>query len=348
MELLSLFREAISHQASDLHICTRMPPILRIDGQLRALNASPLTAEEITTMVLGVLNDTQKAKFEATWELDFSLEVRGVGRFRVNVHRQRGAIEAAFRVINEEIRSLKQLGVPTIVEDLCRIESGLILITGPTGSGKTTTLAAMIDQINATRSCMIITIEDPIEFLHRNKRSIVKQREVLTDTKSFEAALRHSLRQDPDVIAIGEMRDLETIGTALTAAETGHFVLATLHTPDTVQTVDRIIDVFPPHQQEQVRVQLAASLQAITSQRLLPIPGSGGRVPAMEVLLATPAVRQVVRSRKTEQLMTIIQTSSERGMISMDKALKNLYTQGLISYDDAIANCSSPENFAKI
>jgi twitching motility protein PilT len=348
MELVSLFREAISHQASDLHLCIRMPPILRIDGQLRALNSPALTAEELTAMILGVLSDTQKAKFDSTWELDFSLEVRGVGRFRVNVHRQRGAIEAAFRVISEEVRSLKQLGMPSIVEDLCRLESGLILITGPTGSGKTNTMASMIDHINASRSCMIITIEDPIEFLHSNKRSIIKQREVLTDTQSFAAALRHCMRQDPDIIAVGEMRDLETISTALTAAETGHLVLATLHTPDTVQTVDRIVDVFPPHQQEQVRVQLAASLQAITSQRLLAIPGGTGRVPAVEILIATPAVRQVVRSRKTEQLMTIIQTSSERGMISLDKALKNLYTQGMISYDDAIANCGSPENFAKI
>ena len=348
MELLSLLREAISHQASDLHLCAGMPPILRIDGQLRGLNTTAISSEELTAMVLEVLNDNQKEKFDATWELDFSLDVRSVGRFRVNVHRQRGAVEAAFRVIHEEIRTLRQLGLPPVLEDFTRCESGLVLITGPTGSGKTTTMAAMLDAINAARSCMIITIEDPIEFLHQNKRSIIKQREVLSDTKSFAIALRQSLRQDPDVIAVGEMRDLETIATALTAAETGHFVLATLHTPDVSQTIDRIVDVFPPHQQEQVRIQLAACLQAIVSQKLLPIPGDKGRVVATEILLATPAVRQVIRTRKTEQIMTIIQTSSEMGMVSMDKSLKNLYQQGLISYDDAIAKCAFPENFDQI
>ncbi|HPS02117.1 MAG TPA: type IV pilus twitching motility protein PilT [Candidatus Sumerlaeota bacterium] len=348
MEILPLFREAVSHHASDLHLCAHVPPILRIDGVLRALNTPPLASEELHEMIMGVLNETQRAKFEETWELDFSLELPAIGRFRANVHRQRGNTEAAFRVIYEEIRSVRQLGLPPIVEEFCRYPNGLILITGPTGSGKTTTLAAMLDLINATRSCMIVTIEDPIEFLHRNKRSIIKQREVRCDTKSFSEALLRVLRQDPDVIAVGEMRDLETISTALTAAETGHLVLATLHTPDVVQTVDRIIDVFPPHQQSQIRIQLASSLQAIVGQQLLGIPGEKGRVVASEILLATPAARQVIRAGKTEQLMTIIQTSSEMGMISMDKSLKNLYQKGLVSYDDAISKCKFPGQFEQL
>ena len=348
MELVSLFREAVAHQASDLHLCVGAPPVLRIDGQLRGLNAPPLTAEEVADMVMGVLNDSQKEKFEADWELDFSLDVRDAGRFRANMHRQRGCIEAAFRVIHEQTRSLRQLGLPQVAEDLCRKENGMILITGPTGAGKTTTMAAMLDAINAARSCMIVTIEDPIEFVHRNKRSIVKQREILSDTKSFAVALRHTLRQDPDVIAVGEMRDLETIGTALTAAETGHLVLATLHTPDTIQTIDRIIDVFPPHQQQQVRIQLASCLQAIIAQQLIPVPGGKGRVVANEILLVTPAVRSTIRQAKSEQIMTILQTSYEMGMITMDKSLKNLYQQGMIAYDDALAKCKFPEHFDKI
>lgn len=348
MEIRTLLREAVAHNASDLHLCIGTPPILRVDGRLKALNADPLTPQEVQEMVLSLLNDKQKETFEREWELDYSVEVRGVGRFRVNVHRQKGAVEAAFRVVHSEIRSIRQLGLPEIVEDLARIESGLILLTGPTGSGKTSTLAALLDYINATRSCMIITIEDPIEYLHTHKRSIVKQRELLTDTKSFAVALRHSLRQDPDVIAVGEMRDLETISTTLTAAETGHLVLATIHTPDAAQTIDRVIDVFPPHQQEQVRIQLAACIQAIIAQVLLPIPGSRGRVVATEILIANPAVRQVIRSKKTEQIITILQTSYEEGMMTMDRSLKQLYQQGLISYDDALAKCTSPDNFEKI
>jgi twitching motility protein PilT len=348
MDMVTLLREAIAHKASDLHICGGAPPVLRIDGRLRALNAPPLTGQETRDMLYSLLNDGQREKFERDWELDCSIEVRKIGRFRVNLHRQRGNIEGAFRVVHDQIFSMRQLGLPDIMEEMCRKENGLLLITGPTGSGKTTTMASMIDAINASRPCMIITIEDPIEFIHRNKRAIIKQREVLTDTKSFDAALRHALRQDPDVIAVGEMRDLETIRTALTAAETGHLVLATLHTPDVAQTIDRVIDVFPPHQQDQVRLQLAQCLQAIFCQQLLPIPGDKGRVAAVEVLLATPAVRQIIRSKKLEQIMTVLQTSSEGGMISMDKALRNLYQQGLVGYDEAISKCKFPENFNRI
>ncbi len=305
----ALLRMAVERGASDLHLSKGIPPAVRVDGFLRPLDLPVLSAEDCRHLIFSILNNEQKSKFEANWELDFSLELESVGRFRVNIHRQRGAIEGAFRVVNETIQSIRRLGLPPVIEDLARRDSGLVLVTGPTGSGKTTTLAAMVDLINTERQCMIITIEDPIEYVHSNKRSIVKQREVSSDTKSFGAALRHVLRQDPDVIVIGEMRDLETIATALTAAETGHLVLTTLHTPDVMQTIDRIIDVFPPHQQQQVRIQLANSLEGIVAQQLLPIPGGRGRVVAVEVLVATTAARKIIRTAKTEQITSIIQTS---------------------------------------
>jgi twitching motility protein PilT len=342
-DISALLIEALRAGASDLHLSTGVPPTLRVDGMLKPLDYPNLTADDTVAMIYSVLNPEQKVKFEAEWECDLSLDMRGVGRFRVNVHRQRGAVEAAFRVVNETIRSIRQLGLPPNIEDIARYDSGLVLITGPTGSGKTSTMAAMIDQINRERACVVITVEDPIEFVHTHRRSIIKQREVTSDTLSFGAALRHVLRQDPDVIGIGEMRDLETISTALTAAETGHLVLATIHTPDTIQTVDRIIDVFSPGQQQQVRIQLAATLQAIIAQQLLPVPGRAGRVVAIEVLIATLAAKKVIRQAKTEQLITVIQTGTEHGMVSMDKSLKNLYQQGLINYDDAMAKVKYPE-----
>jgi len=343
-----LMIEAKEQQASDLHLTAFAPPMLRIDGHLEPMDLPPLAPADTQRLVYSLLNDSQKQKFEQNWELDLSIEVADVGRFRVNVHKQRGSVEAAFRIVNEEVRGLRQLGLPPVVEEFCRRDSGLVLVTGPTGSGKTTTLAAMIELINEERRCVIITIEDPIEYVHRNRRSIIKQREVTSDTKTFADALRHVLRQDPDVICVGEMRDLETIQTALTAAETGHLVLATIHTPDAAQTVDRIIDVFPPHHQQQVRIQLAACLQGIVAQQLLPVPGNRGRVVATEILVANVAARKIVRSAKTEQLTTLIQTSFELGMITMDKSLKNLYQQGLISYDDAISKCRYPEAFDAI
>jgi len=348
VNIQELLIEAKEQQASDLHLTVHAPPMLRIDGALEPLDLPPLSAQDTLRLVYSILNDAQKQKFELNWELDLSIEMADVGRFRVNVHKQRGAVEAAFRVVNEEIRSIRQLGLPPVVEELARRDSGLVLVTGPTGSGKTTTLAAMISQVNEEQRCVVITIEDPIEYIHRNRRSIIKQREVTADTKSFVDALRHVLRQDPDVICIGEMRDLETIQTALTAAETGHLVLATIHTPDAVQTVDRIIDVFTPHQQQQVRIQLAATLQGIIAQQLLPVPGGRGRVVACEILVASVAVRKIIRSAKTEQLTTLIQTSYEAGMITMDKSLKNLYQQGLITYDHALSKCRFPEAFDAI
>lgn len=343
-----LLVEAIERGASDLHLTQNAPPILRIDGDLEVLDLPALSAPDSLRMIYSLLNDTQKAQFEEKWELDLSVEIQDVGRFRVNVHKQRGAVEAAFRVVNDQIKSLRQLGLPPVLEEIARKTSGLILVTGPTGSGKTSTLAAVLNQINDEQHRMIITVEDPIEYIHKNRKSIIKQREVTSDTKGFAEALRHVLRQDPDVVVIGEMRDLETISTALTAAETGHLVLATIHTPDAVQTVDRIIDVFPPYQQQQVRIQLANTLQAICAQQLLPVPGGRGRVPATEILLVTVGARNIIRNAKTEQLNTLLQTHYELGMQTMDKSLKNLYQQGLISYEDAITRCKFPESFESI
>ncbi len=348
MDLITLLAEAIQAGASDLHISRDVPPTIRVDGELRFLEYPPLNSAQCLKLLYSVLNDEQRAKFERDWELDFSLEIERAGRFRANVHRQRGTVEGAFRIVQDEIRSVNQLGLPPKVSEFAARDSGLIIITGPTGSGKTTTMAAMIDQINRERRCVVVTIEDPVEYVHRPKSSIIKQREVYLDTRTFANALRHALRQDPDVICIGEMRDLETISTVLTAAETGHLVIATLHTPDAVQTVDRIVDVFPPHQQQQVRIQLANTLQGIVAQQLLPVAGTKGRVPAVEVLAVTIAARKIIRSAKTEQLTTLIQTSYDQGMITMDKSLKELYMKGLITYDAAISKCKYPEAFESI
>jgi len=344
----SLLREAVERGASDLHLSTGVPPIVRLDGRLVPLPYEAMTAAVSDRLVLSLMSEPQRKRFEEEWELDLSVEYPEIGRFRVNVHRQRGSVEAAIRVVNDVILPLRKLGIPPVVEEIARKQSGLVLVTGPTGSGKTTTLAAIVDMINSERQCMIVTIEDPIEYIHQNKRSVIKQREVTSDTHSFAQALRHVLRQDPDVIVIGEMRDLETISTALVAAETGHMVFATLHTPDASQTIDRMIDVFPPHQQEQARIQVANTLQAVVSQQLLAVPGDRGRVVAVEILVATPAVRKIVRSHKTEQLFTTMQTGWEIGMITMDKSLKMLYQQGLVSREDAVSRCRYPLEFDTI
>lgn len=332
MELKNILKVASEKDASDLHITTGSVPIVRIDGRLIPLsNFSRIYKEDSKRLVYSVLNDKQKATFERDLELDFSLEISGMNRFRVNVHMQRGNVEAAFRMVSLNIKSIADLGLPSVVTDLCRKPQGLVLITGPTGVGKTTTLAAMVDLINSERQAIIIVVEDPIEFVHVNKRSIIKQREIHSDTRSFSNALVHALRQDPNVIVVGEMRDLETISTVLTAAETGHLVMATLHTPDASQTVDRIIDVFPPYQQQQVKIQLAGTLQGVISQQLLPRKDRGGRVLATEVMIATPAVRNLIREHETEQLLTHIQTGFQYGMHTMDKSLKALFQRGVIS-----------------
>jgi len=348
MNIKELLKLAVKEKASDLHISEGVPPVLRMDGELRPISSKALTSDDTKQMIYSILNDTQRVKFEENWELDMSLYIPDVSRFRVNIHVQRGNVEAAFRVISLDIRSIEELGLPPIVAKLSRRPNGLVIITGPTGTGKTTTLAAMVDLINRERSRMIITIEDPIEYQHTHKKSIVKQREVGSDTKSFSIALKHVLRQDPDVIMVGEMRDLETISTAITAAETGHLVLTTLHTPDAPQTIDRLIDIFPPYQQRQIQIQLADCLQGVISQELVPRADGKGRVIATETLIATPAVRNVIREHKTEQIATLIQTGQKYGMKSMDKSLKELVKYGIIEVEEALMRVRSGEDFDKL
>ncbi len=345
LSLRMLFELAVEKHASDLHLVAHMPPLLRIDGALLKADVPPCGPIEIKELIYGVLTDSQKAQFERERELDLSVGVQGLGRFRVNVHVQRGSVEAAFRLVPLTIRTLEELGLPLVAGELARKTTGLVLVTGPTGVGKTTTLTAMIDLINRERSSVIITIEDPIEYLHQHKRSIVKQREVYSDTASFSGALTRALRQDPNVIVVGEMRDLETISTALTAAETGHLVLATLHTPDAPQTVDRILDIFPPHQQQQVKVQLADCLQGIVSLQLLPRADGAGRIAACEIMVATAGIRHLIREHATAQLPTLMQTGAQYGMHTMDSCLQGLYERGKISYETAVTHFKNLQQF---
>jgi twitching motility protein PilT len=348
VDLKELLKLSIQKKASDLHLTENSPPILRIDGKLVLTDHKSLTKDDLKKAIYGILSDNQKEKFERDRELDFSLALEGLERFRVNVHIQKGSVEAAFRRIPQYVPSLHDLGLPPAIMDFARKPSGLVLITGPTGSGKTTTLASMIEVINQERACMIMCIEDPIEYVHKNKKAVIKQREVYSDTHSFAEALKRCLRQDPDVILVGEMRDLETISTALTAAETGHLVLATLHTPDAPQTVERIIDVFPAHQQQQVRLQLSACLQGVASQILLPRAGGQGRALASEILVVTPAIRNLIREQAVEQIPTAIQTGLQYGMYTMDTSLKLLYEAGIVSYEDALAQVKNVEEFKQL
>ncbi len=324
-----LLRLVVEKKGSDLHLAAGVPPVLRIDGNLLA------TDEQIRT-------------FETEYELDCSYALRDVSRFRVNVYRDRGAVAGAFRVIPSKIPTIRELGLPLVLEDLSRRPRGLVLVTGPTGSGKSTTLAAMLGQINGERSEHIITIEDPIEYLHTHRRSLVNQRELGADTRTFAQALRHALRQDPDVILVGEMRDLETMALAITAAETGHLVFSTVHTNSAAQTVDRIVDVFPPGQQEQIRIQLSNTLEAVVSQQLLPRAGTPGRIAAMEIMIASPAIRNLVREAKAHQITSIIQTSAHLGMQTMDQCLRDLYQRGLITYEEAMGRAMNQEELKKM
>ncbi len=348
MDLRDLLLLTIQAKASDLHLTENTPPVLRIDGDLLLTKVEPLTREHLKKMIYGILTDYQKEKFEQDRELDFSLALSGLDRFRVNIHIQRGSVEAAFRRIPLFVPKMADLGLPPVVSEFARKNSGLVLVTGPTGTGKTTTLASIINLINEEKAALIICIEDPIEYIHFNKKSIIKQREVYSDTNSFAEALKRCLRQDPDVIVVGEMRDLETISTALTAAETGHLVLATLHTPDAPQTIERIIDVFPPSQQQQVKLQLASCLQGVISQTLLPKAGGEGRVLATEIMVATPGIRNLIREQQIEQIPTAIQTGHQYGMHTMDKCLRDLYVQGVITYEAAIGQVKNVEEFRQL
>ncbi len=334
MDIIALFDSAVKNNASDLILTANTCPMLRVNGELYPLGQNKLTDEQVKSLLYSVIDASQKAKFENTRELDFSIALPGDQRFRGNAYIQRGAVCAVFRVIPTKIPSLADLKLPSALERICMAPHGLFLITGATGMGKSTTLAAMVGYINANRNTHIITIEDPIEFVHTNDRSVIDQREVGTDTVSFPVALKQALRQSPDVILVGEMRDLETIGTALTAAETGHLVLATLHTRDAAQSVERIVDSFPGHQQNQIREQLSASLLGIMSQRLFPLKTGKGRVVATELMLHTTAVANLIRERKIHQLPGIIQTNSKIGMHTFEMSLKELLLQRLISADD--------------
>jgi twitching motility protein PilT len=343
-----LLRIVVEKGASDLHLCAGVPPVIRVDGRLIPTNYEKATPQDTQRLMYDILTDEQIQRFESTLELDFSYSLGKMARFRVNVYRDRGAVAAAFRLIPTRIPTIRELNLPPVLEELTRLPRGLIIVTGPTGSGKSTTQAAMINQINMERSVHIVTIEDPIEYLHTHRFSIINQRELGQDTKSFHNALRAVLREDPDVILVGEMRDPETIALAITAAETGHLVLATLHTNSAATTIDRIVDVFPPGQQEQIRIQLSNSIQAVICQQLLPRAGQPGRVPAVEVMIATPAIRNLIRESKAHQITSVIQTSANVGMQTMDQSLRDLYMKGWITLEEALSRAMNPEELKKM
>ena len=344
-----LLRSAVQQQASDLLITVGAPPIVRINGDLVRMSETALTMPETEALLNEIMRSPEMLhKYKQNGELDFSYAIHGVSRFRVNAFRQRGSVAIVARVIAEKIPTFEELGLPEILKTFSRRPRGLVLVTGPTGSGKSTTLAAMLDLINNENSCHIITLEDPIEYLHRHKLSVVNQREVGNDTQSFANGLRAALREDPDVILVGEMRDMETISIAVRAAETGHLVLATLHTSDAAQTIDRIIDVYPPSQQQQIRLQLSLTLQGIISQQLLPRKDGRGRVAVLEVLVVTPAVRNLIREGKTHQILSVLQTGGKLGMQSMDGALRDAYRNGQISKEEALDHTLDTEGLTRL
>jgi len=345
-ELLNII---VDRNCSDLHISANSEPIIRDDGILKKLNYQKFTPQQSQRMLYEIISDDNVNKFETNYELDFSYSLpKGRARFRVNLYKDRGAVAAAFRLIASKIPTVEQLNLPPLLNMLVEKPRGLILVTGPTGSGKSTSLAAMINKINMTKPVHIITIEDPIEYLHTHKMALINQRELGQDTKSFNNALRASLREDPDVILVGEMRDLETVALAITAAETGHLVFATLHTNTAAESIDRMIDVFPPGQQEQIRIQLANNIVAVIAQQLLPRASGPGRIPVNEIMVASPAVRNLIRENKTHQITSMIQTSAAMGMITMDQRLRDLFMQGVITLDEAMARCVNPEELKKM
>jgi twitching motility protein PilT len=344
-----LLERMVARGASDLHVTTGSEPAIRVNGRLERLSDLPrLTNEDTQRLLYRILSTEQQKQLEIKRQLDLSYSMPGLARFRVNVYFQRESLGGAFRLVPAELKTLADLGLPEQLHELAKKPRGLVLVTGPTGSGKSTTLAAIIDEINRTRDDHIITIEDPIEFLHRHKRCIVNQREIGPDATSFAEALRGALRQDPDVILLGEMRDLETIATALTAAETGHLVFATLHTQDAPSTVDRLIDVFPAAQQEQIRVQIASTIQAVVTQALVPTIDGNGRIPAVEILFPDDAVRNLIRQAKVEQVYSIMQTGTQRGMQTLEQALADLVVRGKISQDAAVARSSRPDQLVGV
>lgn len=346
-QIIPLLEEAVRSKASDLHLSVGVPPIIRLHGELLPLDYPALVPEDTAVLAGQIMNKKQEEEFKEKGELDLAYSCPGLGRFRVNIYRQRGSIAIALRVLNTEIPTLSSLNLPAVIKDFTLYHKGLLLVTGPTGSGKSTTLASFIDLINQERSCHILTLEDPIEYLHQHKNCMINQREIGQDSGGFAEALRAALRQDPDVILVGEMRDLETISIAITAAETGHLVLATLHTVDAVQTIDRVIDVFPPHQQQQIRIQLANTLIGVIAQRLLRRKDGAGRVPAVEILVSNPAVRNLIREGKIHQIYSVIQTGGRQGMQLMDSHLEELYRRGIIDRQTAIENATDPENLSK-
>lgn len=331
MTVIEILEQAVKAGASDVHITVASPPVMRVNGRLIRMQDQVLMPDDTKRVIMGILTPEQQRVFEEKGELDISYSTPGLGRFRVNVYKQRGTYSMALRVVALSIPSMEALRLPKVLTDLSEKQRGLILVTGPTGSGKSTTLAAMIDYMNQNRNDHIITIEDPIEYLHKHQKSMVNQREIGQDSHTFANALRAALRQDPDVILVGEMRDLETISTAITAAETGHLVLSTLHTIGAAKTVDRIIDVFPPHQQQQIRIQLASVLEAVISQQIMPTVEGDGRVAAFEVMVANSAIRNLIREGKTHQIQTVIQTGAQVGMQTMDASLMDLYKKRMIS-----------------
>jgi len=352
MIIEDLLKELVEKNGSDLHISSKLPPIFRVDGKLIKSDYGVLSPEDVENLLFPMMSNEQRRHLEQEWELDFSYGIEGIGRFRVNFYKDKGCYAAAFRTISANAPQLEELGMPPVVTQIAEKPRGLVLVTGPTGSGKSTTLAAMIDYINRTRAEHILTIEDPVEFVHTSKVSIIHQRELGMDTRSFANALRSALREDPDIILVGEMRDHETIALALTAAETGHLVFGTLHTSSASQTIDRIIDVFPEGQQQQIRVQLANSLVAVFAQTLLPKrqpDGSRkGRIMAQEIMVVTPAISNLIRESKAAQIYSTIQTSSGAGMQTLEAALAELYKKGLVTLEDAMAKSSKPAELKRL
>ncbi|MGK2879132.1 MAG: type IV pilus twitching motility protein PilT [Solirubrobacterales bacterium] len=349
LDFADIITKMVERGASDLHITAGAPPTLREKGTLTPLEGySPLTPNQTQLIIYGILSNDQRQRLEENLQLDFAYSVPGLARFRINCFLQRNALSAAFRLIPSDIKSIEDLGLPPVIHDFTHKPRGLVLVTGPTGSGKSTSLAAVINEINMTRSDHILTIEDPIEFLHRHKKCIVNQREIGTDAPSFALGLRAALRQDPDVILVGEMRDLETISTALTAAETGHLVFGTLHTQDAASTIDRVIDVFPADQQSQIRVQLSMALQGVVTQQLLPRADGTGRVCVCEVMLPTPAIRNLIREGKTHQIYSVLQTGGAHGMQTMDSALADLVRRGVITQSLAETRSSTPNELRRL